>query len=244
MSNLLRFKDKRTPAATLETEEDPWRGYTPQQSAVAHFAYTHYRKSSGRYVVKLPRKVPTPVLGESIETASEKGILESLLHCCPDLYHAERVPQDALSKPAKEVFYLPMHCVRSRQPRPNFESCLTLTALPRPQRVTPLNTRSIIIPIAVHSPDSVQATQDSDISFWTSLTEVCTGLVMPDRILVTPFLASQVLRQVASDQFPLASSLVKSSFYEDDFLSGANTVDVAKAMREQLTTCWLKLGYS
>ena len=31
-----------------------------EQSAVAH---SHYRESSGRYVVKLPCEVPTPVLG-------------------------------------------------------------------------------------------------------------------------------------------------------------------------------------
>ncbi len=54
----------------------------------------------------------------------------------------------------------------------------------------------------------------------------------------SPFLATQVLRQLAEDyqeQYPAASKAILSSFYVDDFLSGAETVEEASHLRSSLT---------
>ena len=43
-----------------------------EQSAVRHFQDTHQRQQDGRYVVKLPRKDDTPILGRSREQAVKR----------------------------------------------------------------------------------------------------------------------------------------------------------------------------
>ncbi len=53
----------------------------------------------------------------------------------------------------------------------------------------------------------------------------------------SPFLATQVLRQLASDyeqEFPEASALILSSFYVDDCLTGANNLEEATHISEAL----------
>ena len=53
----------------------------------------------------------------------------------------------------------------------------------------------------------------------------------------SPFLAKQVLRQVAQDhgkEFPRAAYIVETTFYVDDCLTGAETVEEAAENREEL----------
>ena len=56
-------------------------------------------------------------------------------------------------------------------------------------------------------------------------------------ITSSPYLAMQVLRQVAQDhgkEFPRAAHIVGTTFYVDDCLTGAKTVEVAAEIREEL----------
>ena len=53
----------------------------------------------------------------------------------------------------------------------------------------------------------------------------------------SPFLATQVLRQVAIDhqqEFPEAAALITSSFYVDDCLTGAANLQEAVKLREDI----------
>ena len=54
----------------------------------------------------------------------------------------------------------------------------------------------------------------------------------------SPFLAVQVLRQLAEDyknEFPEAAKAIMTSFYVDDFLSGADTIEDASLLQRTLT---------
>lgn len=60
------------------------------------------------------------------------------------------------------------------------------------------------------------------------------------------FLATRTLQQLAEDEghaFPLAALAVKKSFYVDDFIGGANTVDEAIKLRKELTVMLAKGGF-
>ncbi len=57
-------------------------------------------------------------------------------------------------------------------------------------------------------------------------------------VTCSPFLAVQVLRQLAEDyvdEFPEAAKAILSSFYVDDFLSGADTLEEATHLQQSLT---------
>ena len=49
-------------------------------------------------------------------------------------------------------------------------------------------------------------------------------------VTFSPFLATLVLHQVASDhsdEFPMAAKIIRSQFYVNDFLTGADTLEAA-----------------
>ena len=90
-----------------------------------HFE-THYsRSSSGRFVILLPRKENSPVIGESRSQAVRFLHLEKSLSVIGlskqfnnvineyfDEGHAEPIPVADLKKTPTEVFYVPMHIVQ------------------------------------------------------------------------------------------------------------------------------------
>ena len=106
-------------SSSIRTEEE--------QTALEHFRTTHSRQSDGRYVVVLSRKSTTLSLGGSREQAvrrfhqnhkslSRKGKWEEFIEAVRDYSirgHAERVPVAELIKPETDMYYLPMHGVRS-----------------------------------------------------------------------------------------------------------------------------------
>ena len=56
-------------------------------------------------------------------------------------------------------------------------------------------------------------------------------------VTCSPYLATQVIHQFASDyrqEFPIAAQIIENSFYEDDCLTGANTLEEALTVRENL----------
>ena len=61
----------------------------------------------------------------------------------------------------------------------------------------------------------------------------------------SPFLAKRVLRQLAEDykeDYPTASSIILLSFYVDDCLTGADTVQEAEDIRSQLCSLLQRAG--
>ena len=97
-----------------------------EKSVVEQFHANHSRLPDGRFVVPLPRKTNSPTLGESRSQAVRRFYsIESSLHAKNQFHevkevideyfqsgHAETVPAADSEKPTREVFYLPIHCVR------------------------------------------------------------------------------------------------------------------------------------
>ena len=93
-----------------------------EDQALYHFKDTVQREPDGRYQVRLPRKVPTPELGQSRGAAqrrflqnerslAKKDQLQAFQAAVRDYEeqgHSEIVPVADLEKPPNETFYLPM----------------------------------------------------------------------------------------------------------------------------------------
>ena len=99
---------------------------TPEEwFVIEHFKANHSRDKCGRFVVPLPRKINTPLLGESksfavrrylsLEHSLSSKVKSEEFHTVMEEYlklgHAELVPVVDLQKPDNETFYLPMHIV-------------------------------------------------------------------------------------------------------------------------------------
>ena len=112
-----------------ETEESPSSEpmlTIEEKKVIEHFQTQHTRLPDGRFVVPLLRKTNTHSLGESRSQAVRRfHSFERSLHAKNQFHevkdvmdeyfqsgHAEEVPAADYEKPAHEVFYLPIHCVR------------------------------------------------------------------------------------------------------------------------------------
>ena len=185
-----------------------------------------------------------------------KGLLEYV-----ELKHAEPVLPSDPAPPVNQQFYLPTHGVAKESStttklRIVFDGSATTTSgaslndtlLPGPSLYSLLT--SILNQFRCH-----RIGMSADIS--KMFREV--GLAPQDRdlhrflidgedrdwrmcrvtfgVTCSPFLASSVLLQVARDhsqEYPRAAEAVRKSFYVDDCLTGAATVEEAASLREEL----------
>lgn len=182
------------------------------------------------------------------------------------LGHAEEVPASEICKPSKCVFYLPMHgvvksCSTSTKIRPVCDASsktysgvsLNDTLLPGPSLYPRLNL--IINQFRLHQ---VAMTADvskmyrqiglnpEEVDYHRFLHRDDDGEIKDYRmtrltfgVSSSPYLATQVLRQLAQDhqsQHSEAANIVKNSFYVDDVLTGSNSVSQARQLREQLNS--------
>ena len=249
-----------------------------ESQAVESFHDSMQRDPDGRYRVKLPRKDPTPELGESREMArrrylqNEKSLIKrgrwaefsTAVEEYEVLGHSMLVPLEDLNKPPSRIFYLPMHGVfkessTTTKLRVVFDASAKSTTghslndclLPGPA-LYPLLT-SVILRFRIHligmSSDISKMFREVGLhpdeqDFHRFLRRDERGLLQDHRmtrltfgVTSSPFLATQVLRQVAHDykeKFPEAAAVVLSTFYVDDCLTGADTVEEAQALRESL----------
>ena len=93
-----------------------------EEQAMDHFKDTVRREPDGWYQVKLPRKVPTPELGQSRGAAQRRFLqnerslakkdqlpaFQAAVRDYEERGHSEIVPAADLEKPPNETFYLPM----------------------------------------------------------------------------------------------------------------------------------------
>ena len=110
------LEDLPSSASTLTADE---------ARAVDHFNSTVQWSPDGCYSVCLPRKQPTPKLGESESVAikrfssnhrslKRKGtweVFNTAVHEYLELDHAEVIPHEQLEAPDMGIYYLPMHGV-------------------------------------------------------------------------------------------------------------------------------------
>ena len=187
------------------------------------------------------------------------------------LQHAEEVPAASLTKAEAECFYMPMHSVTKETStttklRVVFDASAKTTSgnslnnilLRGPTQYPLISTvlikfRQHLIcmssdiskmfrEIGLHEDDRDlhrfvrRIPQTGLLKDWR-MTRVTFGVVC------SPFLATQVLRQVASDyrqQFSDAASIIETTFYVDDCLTGADTVEEAVHIREEFNVLLAK----
>ena len=178
--------------------------------------------------------------------------------------HAEKIPLQEVNKSHTEIFYLPMHGVvkdtsSMTRLRIVFDGSaksssgyfLNDVLLPGPSLYPFLSI--ILNRFCLHK---IGMSGDISKMFWK------VGLLKKDHnlrrflhrdsagnlidcrmhcltfgITTSPYLASQVLRQLASDhreEFPRAAELVHKTFYVDDCLTGADNIQETKSIHEEL----------
>ncbi len=185
--------------------------------------------------------------------------------------HAEIVPTSEVKSPPGEVFYLPTHGVVKESSsttklrivfdgsaRTSNGHSLNDILLPGPS-LYPLLSK-VITQFRLHAVGMTSdiskmfreiSLAEGDKDLHRFLHEDSDGQLRDWRmkrvtfgITSSPFLASKVLLQVAAeyaDQFPHASEVVRNSFYVDDCLTGAPTVEEASQLRADLNSL-LSLG--
>ena len=108
-----------------ETPSDASNLSVKDQQALDHFKDTYSRDDEGRYVVKLPRRLTAPELGNSREQAAKRffqnegslnrkgqwGKFKEVFDEHSHLQHSELVPAGDLRKAEADCYYLPMHGV-------------------------------------------------------------------------------------------------------------------------------------
>ena len=182
-----------------------------------------------------------------------------------DMGHSERVPEQDLKRAEAETFYLPMHGVVKESstttklrivfdasaksttgnslndlllPGPNFYPLLTTVLLRFRQHDIGMSSdiSKMFREFGLHPKERdlhryvTRGDGSSKLEDWR-MTRLTFGVTS------SPFLATQVLHQVASDyqtEFPQAAEIVKNTFYVDDCLTGASTVEEAITLREEL----------
>ena len=180
--------------------------------------------------------------------------------------HAETVPPLDLLKPECESYYLPMHGV-VKETSTTTKLRVVFDASSKSSTGHSLNDR--LLPGANLYPLLTEVVMKFRLHFIGLSADISKmfreiGLAQKDRlssirlategqpatsrskdtrltfgVTSSPFLATQVLHQLAKDyqtRYPKASNLIVSGFYVDDCLTGAATEDEAKEIREELNS--------
>ena len=180
------------------------------------------------------------------------------------LGHAELVPAKDMGKQPANSYYMPMHgVVKSSSTTTKLRAVcdasaktstgvsLNETLLPGPTLYPLLTTviNRFRLPLVGMSADISKmfrevGLQEGDVDFHRFLLRDDDGEIRDWRmtrltfgVTTSPFLATQVLRQLAHDhreEFPLAARIIESSFYVDDCFTGAETIQQAKQIRKEL----------
>ncbi len=183
-----------------------------------------------------------------------------------EMDHAEPVPAEDLSRPAAEVYYLPAHGVvkassTSTKLRVVFDASARTTSgtslndiLLTGPNLYPMLTNVVLSfrmhPIGMSADISKMFRQvglnPKDRDLHRFLQPSADGKLQDMRmtrvtfgVTSSPFLATQVLRQLAKDyqkEYPRASHIVNTQFYVDDCLTGASTVTEAAEIRAELNS--------
>lgn len=180
------------------------------------------------------------------------------------LGHAEQVPTSDMGKPSSCVYYLPMHSVvklssTSTKLRPVCDaSSKTVTGISLNDTLLPGPSLYPLITLVINRfrRHTIAMTADvskmyrqiglnmDELDYHRFLHKDEAGEITDYRmtrltfgVTSSPFLATQVLRQLAQDyqhEYPEASEIVRTAFYVDDVLTGAETISQAQQLRESL----------
>ena len=262
---------------------------TVEKAVQRHFANTHqYSAQNQRYMVSLPRREGSLILGESRPIAKRRFIAnESSLEKRQkweafqvvmgeylDLGHARLVINQELCVPVQETYYFPIHAV-FKQSSSTTKLRIVFDASCRTTSGASLN--DILVPgPTLHPPldqilmrfRSYQVAVSGDISKMYREVELCpqdrhlhrflwrpdkTGPIMDYQmnrvtfgVTSSPYVAVRVLQQTADDHCDPDSKAhwhIHQSFYVDDLLAGAETVEEAVQLFLDLRKVLLKGGF-
>ena len=204
---------------------------------------------------------------------SRKGALPAFLAAVKDYAeqgHAEKVPAEDLRKPEVDTYYMPMHGV-SKEASTTTKLRVVFDASARTSSGISLNDQLLPGPnLYPHLASGVLAFRQHRIGMTADISKMFREVGLHDterdfhRYLVkgddgqlqdwrmtrltfgvtsSPFLATQVLRQVAEDyknEFPKAAAIILGQFYVDDCLTGADTPEEASSIRQELNELLLQ----
>jgi len=251
-----------------------------EKSCEEHFADTHGRDSTGRYIVRFPFRSPRPPLGSSRERAMRRllqvekrfkenpGLHEqykAFMKEYLDLGHMVCVPDSKLDRPVGATFYLPHHPVL-KESSSTTKLRVVFDGSAQSSSGVSLNKALMVGPKL--QDDLFQILVRFRFHLIAFSADVCKMfrqiLIHPDerdyqRILwrnhpsepvqdfllttvtygtaAAPYQASRSVKQLALDEehaFPLASAAWRKDSYVDDLLSGAESVDAALELQDQL----------
>lgn len=182
-----------------------------------------------------------------------------------NLDHAEVVPHSDIGKPVTDVYYLPMHGI-TKNSSTTTKLCVVCDASARTTTGVSLNDTLLVgpslyprlttivnqfrVPAIGMTADILKmylqvALSPDERDFHRFVHQDEAGQLKDWRmkrltfgVSSSPFLATQVMRQVAVDHqsdHPLAAEIVNKSFYVDDVLTGSDDLSTAKRIREDLT---------
>ena len=175
--------------------------------------------------------------------------------------HAELVPPKDITKPASDVFYMPIHGIIKATSTTTRLRCM-FDASAKSSTGVSVNDQLLVGPtLHPHLTIILSRFQLHTVAISSDISKMFLGIhLLPEekdlhRFLVrsaegelqdwrmrcltfgvasSPFLATSVLRQAASDlseRYPLASAALRSDFYMDDCLSGAPDVTGALSLQ-------------
>ncbi|XP_062704435.1 uncharacterized protein LOC134286779 [Aedes albopictus] len=228
---------------------------TEEQQIEAHFASTHRRDESGRFVVRLPFRESHGELSNNRALALKRfHMLEKRFERDAELQkqysdfiaeyealgHCREV--DEKNDPAsQQCYYLPHHAVL----KPSSSTTklrVVFDATARSSEGVALND---VLQVKVDPRDTC-----FQRIFWRNkpndplrILELCT---VTYGTASAPFLATRALAQLAEDEqadFPEAAQVIRKNFYIDDALTGAATAAEAIRLREDLQNLLARGGF-
>ncbi|XP_039307877.1 uncharacterized protein LOC120358265 [Solenopsis invicta] len=224
-----------------------------EQECEKHFLTTHSRDQRGRYIVKLPFKKSVSLLGDSYTKAAK--VLSKLLDRLNQnesysqeysnfiseyegLRHMQIVDESLASPP--HSYYLPHHGVWKEQ---SLTTKLRVVFNGSSPTTTGYSLNDIL-----HTGSKLQNDlfdrilwRDAVKGFRTyELTTVTYGLAC------APYLSLRVFLQLLQDEgskYPLAVPVLERGRYVDDIFGGADSIDQAKEVAQQLTGICMAGGF-
>ncbi|XP_011858578.1 PREDICTED: uncharacterized protein LOC105556116 [Vollenhovia emeryi] len=230
-----------------------------------HFEQTTTRASDGRFIVRLPFRDKDLPIGSNRKIALRrlnhverafKGNLTYRDRYTPFMFEYVKlghmsIVSDPVSDP-ENIVYLPHHGV--------FKESSTSTKLRVVFDASAKNNVGVSLNDALHIGADLQKMfrqvlvhpDDRDFQriLWRFSLDEPVGEYRLNTVIYgqgcATYLAVRCLRQLAMEQlekYPLASSAILNDTYVDDIISGADTVDAARALQEQLSSLLREGGF-
>ena len=203
-------------------------------------------------------------LERSLCPAGHKDEFDSVMNEYFELGHAEIVPHSDLEKPPEQVFYLPMHTVR-KDSSTTTKVRIVFDSSAKSSTGMSLNDK-LLVRHTVHPPliNILLQFRFHRIALTTDVSKMyrAVRLVGSDkdlhrfvwrkepseplvdyRMTASSFAANMSIKQNATDlanEYPLAAKAVNDSFYIDDGLTGADSIEQAMELQKQLQNMFLR----